>query len=475
MALKMLLPDLISEKARAFRDDRGGAAAVIFAITVLPMAFAIGAAIDYASAIRMRATLTSSLDSAALSVAVAQVSGQSVNLANGPLTQAVKKQLQAALGPYGSSASVSTTASIDASGALEASAQITVPTQLMGIVGVNSINVSATTRVSMPAGPVELAMVLDTTASMAGAKIAALKTAATDLNNTLFSIPNASANVKVAVVPFDAYVNIGLADRNATWLTGAQDYTTPPSGTCQDLPNMVCTGGYTTVNSTCTNDGVPYACSWQSCNGYTQQGTYQSCPSAVNHVWHGCVGSRNFPDDVGANADQAGLGNPVPALIDYYCATPLQRLTNNQATVQTAIDNLNASGETYIAPGLLWAWRTLSPHAPYADGAAYNGHTRKYIVLMTDGFNTHSPNYPDHYGSDTATANSLTAQTCSSIKAKGIKIFTVAFQVTDLTIKSILQTCASSTTAYFDSTSAADLQTAFQSIGNAITQVRILN
>ena len=58
MALKMLLLDMISDKARRFRDDRGGAAAVIFAITVLPMAFAIGAAIDYASAIRMRATLT---------------------------------------------------------------------------------------------------------------------------------------------------------------------------------------------------------------------------------------------------------------------------------------------------------------------------------------------------------------------------------------------------------------------------------
>ena len=475
MALKMLLLDMISDKARRFRDDRGGAAAVIFAITVLPMAFAIGAAIDYASAIRMRATLTSSLDSAALSVAVAQVSGQSVNLASGALTNAVKKQLQGALGPYGASAHVTATASIDSSGALAATAQITVPTQLMGIVGVNSINVSATTRVSLPAGPVELAMALDTTGSMAGAKIAALQTAATDLNNTLFSIPNASSNVKVAVVPFNQFVNIGLADRNATWLTGAQDYTTPASGSCTDLPNMVCTGGYTTINSTCTNDGISSPCSWQSCNGYTQQGTYQSCPSAVNHVWHGCVGSRNFPDDVGANADQVSVGNPVPAMIDYWCAGPLQRLTNSQATVQTAINNLTAGGETYIAPGLLWAWRTLSPHAPYSDGAGYGSRTRKYIVLMTDGINTHSPNYPDHYGTDTATANTLTAQTCASIKAKGITIFTVAFQVTDLTIKGVLQNCATSTSGYYDSTSAADLQTAFQAIGNAITQVRILN
>ena len=68
-----------------------------------------------------------------------------------------------------------------------------------------------------------------------------------------------------------------------------------------------------------------------------------------------------------------------------------------------------------------------------------------------------------------------TAQTCAAIKAKGIVIFTVAFQVSDATIKSVLQNCASTTTGYFDSASTTDLLTAFQSIGNAITQVRILN
>lgn len=458
-----------------FLSDRSGAAAVIFAIVLVPMALAVGAAVDYASAMRMRTTLTSSLDSAALSVAVAQSSGQTVNLANAALTQAVKKALQGALGPYAAGANVATTASIDGSGALAASASITVPTRLMGLVGIRTINVSASTRVSMPAGPVELAMVLDTTGSMAGAKIAALQTAATNLTNTMFSIPNATSNVKIAVVPFTDYVNVGLADRNATWITGANDYTVPATGSCTTEPNMVCTGGYTTVNTTCTNDGVSSPCSYQTCNGYTQQGTYQSCPSSVTHTWYGCVGSRNYPTDAGANSDVADSTNPVPALLDYSCATQLQRLTNSQSTVQTAINNLTANGETYIAPALLWGWRVLSPYTPYADGAAYNSRTRKYIVLMTDGFNTHSPNYPDHEGTDTTAANNLTAQTCAAIKAKGITIFSVAFQVSDPTIKTILQNCATSSTGYYDSASSADLQAAFQAIGNAITQVRILN
>lgn len=458
-----------------FRRNTSGAAAVIFAVALLPMALAVGAAVDYASAMRMRTTLTAGLDSAALSVAVAQASGQNVNLANAALNQAVQKALQGSLGTFAANANIVTTASIDGGGALAASAQISVPTRLMGLIGINSINVTATTRVSMPAGPVELAMVLDTTGSMAGAKIAALQTAATSLTNTMFSIPNAAANVKMAVVPFTDYVNIGLADRNATWLTGAQDYTTPASGPCVDYPNMVCTGGYTTVTGTCTNDGASSSCSWQDCLGWTQQGTYQYCPAPVTHTWYGCVGSRAFPNDTSANADVADSGNPVPALLDYGCSTQLQRLTSSQSTVQTAINNLTANGETFIAPALLWGWRVLSPYTPYADGAAYNSRTRKYIVLMTDGFNTHSPNYPDHEGTDTTTANSLTAQTCAAIKAKGITIFTVAFQVTDLTIKSILQNCATTTTGYFDSTSSTDLVTAFQAIGSEITKVRILN
>ncbi|HMN72256.1 MAG TPA: pilus assembly protein TadG-related protein [Rhodoblastus sp.] len=460
---------------RRFRNDRSGAAAVFFAIALFPILLCAGAAVDYASAIRMRTTLTSSLDSAALSVAVAKSSGQNVNLADAALTQAVQKALQASLGPFAASANVAATASIDGSGALAASAQIGVPTRFMSLVGIRSINVTATTRVSMSAGPVELAMVLDTTGSMAGAKIAALQTAATSLTNTLFSVPNATSNVKMAVVPFTDYVNIGLADRNASWLTGAQDYTTPASGSCQDYPNMVCTGGYTTVNATCTNDGVSSPCSYQACNGYTQQGTYQWCPTPVTHSWYGCVGSRNYPTDVGASADVADATNPVPALLDYGCATALQRLTNNQSSIQTAINNLTASGETYIAPALLWGWRVLSPYTPYADGAAYNSRARKYLVLMTDGYNTHSPNYPDHEGTDTSTANDLTAQTCTAIKAKGITIYAVAFQVSDPTIKAILQNCATTSSGYFDSASSLDLLTAFQQIGAAITQVRIVN
>ncbi|MDE2364303.1 MAG: hypothetical protein KGM42_16630, partial [Hyphomicrobiales bacterium] len=443
----------------------------------------------------MQARLSNGLDSATLSVAIARTNGQTLSVGgvsgDASLSAQVQQALNAALGPAVTQ-NVTTTASatVDASGAIASNATITYPTKFLNIFGAGTLTIGAHSQVVVPAGPIEVALALDTTGSMAGAKIAALQSAATSLTNTLFSIPNAARYVKVGVVPFTDYVNVGLAYQGASWLSNSQNYTVPATGSCTTVPNMVCTST-TTVNTTCVNDGVSSPCSYQNCTNWVQQGTTQSCPQAQTYTWNGCVGSRNFPADIagstaypasaGYTADKADGSTQVPALLNYWCSTPLQRLTSDQTAVQTAINNLTAGGETYIAPGLLWGWRLLSPNTPFADGAAY-GRASKYLILMTDGFNTHSPNYPDHEGADagtvgwttdTANANYLTAATCDAMKSTGIKVFTIAFQVSDPTIKGILQTCASSPSNYYDSGSIAALQSAFAAIGSTITAVRL--
>ncbi len=74
------------------------------------------------------------------------------------------------------------------------------------------------------------------------------------------------------------------------------------------------------------------------------------------------------------------------------------------------------------------------------------------MVLMTDGANTRSPDYGarTHSGGDVALANIRTAELCSNIKGKDIKIFTVAFDVSDATIKDILRSCATSPSHFFE-------------------------
>ena len=204
---------------------------------------------------------------------------------------------------------------------------------------------------------------------------------------------------------------------------------------------------------------------------YGPKGPPSCWPAGSNvYTWSGTVGSRNYPLDLQADVSPA---NRVPAVWNVPSPASLVRLTNNAATVKAQIAALTASDETYIAPGVLWAWRTLSPNLPFSDGAAYGAGTKKIMILMTDGANTHSPNYPDHEATNVADANDITKKTCLNAKALGIVIYTIAFQVSDATIKGILQNCASAPVNYYDATSNAAMLAAFKEIANNLTQLRV--
>jgi Flp pilus assembly protein TadG len=91
------------------------------------------------------------------------------------------------------------------------------------------------------------------------------------------------------------------------------------------------------------------------------------------------------------------------------CPNAVTPLTTSQSTLQTEINGLTHwfGGGTITSEGLMWAWRVLSPNAPYGPnvastlgssyfgGAAYtDASTQKYIVLMTDGINNLQGNGP---------------------------------------------------------------------------------
>ena len=139
---------------------------------------------------------------------------------------------------------------------------------------------------------------------------------------------------------------------------------------------------------------------------------------------------------------------------------------------------MSTTGNTYIPAGLMWGWATLSKNAPYdqAEDAINGQKVRKIMVLMTDGFNTLSPTVPhngSHFGSDTAQSNTYTQELCSNIKAQKVTIYTVAFDVTDANIKSILESCASSPGNYFDASNASELQEAFEKIAADFSPLRL--
>ncbi|MCB1542756.1 MAG: VWA domain-containing protein [Methylobacteriaceae bacterium] len=187
------------------------------------------------------------------------------------------------------------------------------------------------------------------------------------------------------------------------------------------------------------------------------------------------------------------------------CPDPVLRLTNNTSTVKSKIDGLSywQSGGTIISEGLMWAWRTLSPRAPYADGAAYGTPgVEKVIVLMTDGVNElidngnnaaalTTKNVSDYsaygYLGDTRlwNANAVTnyaafntlmdnrlLAACRNAKAAGVKIYTVTFNhagyltsAQQAAAQTLLGQCASQTNYAYTATDAASLTAVFTAIG----------
>jgi len=453
--MKMSLGSFI----RRFAGESGGNVVMTFGLVTTVLIGLAGAAVDYSTTARIRSKLQAAVDSGVLAAALSFYTANADTVVHAHVDRSI---------PNGITPTI-TIAKTD--NRITATLTGDVPTTLLGVMGISSLPIRITSTAVYGTGNAEVILVLDTTGSMAGSKISGLQQAANDFVTTLFSSPNAANSLKIGIVPFTDYVNIGTQYRTASWVYGASDYSTTSNQCWDTYPSATYTNPRPR-SGTCYNDGQPYTCTWTDYDVTLGAAVQQCGPVTANFTWNGCVGSRASPLDLG---DTATAANPVPAILNVGCSAPLQRLTNDRNALKTKIDGLVANGNTYIAPGVLWGWRLLSPNQPFADGAAFDGKTRKIMVVMTDGANTKSPNYPDHEGGDVALANELTTKTCANVKSAGIEVYSVAFSVTDTTIKTILANCASVPPNYYDSTTVSDLQAAFQKIANDINNVRLTN
>jgi hypothetical protein len=182
------------------------------------------------------------------------------------------------------------------------------------------------------------------------------------------------------------------------------------------------------------------------------------------------------------------------------CPDPIVPLTKSKTTLESAIGKLRAyaASGTNISEGLAWAWRVISPSEPFSEGAPYDKKNKKFIVLMTDGFNEVVPqgvawNLSD-YGSigyaenarfGTTDRAAITreldrrlADVCRNIKGKDIQIFTLLFDPVGHTqssdVEGLLRGCATSRDRhFFKASSRGELVRAFQTIANEITKLRL--
>ncbi|MBO9707111.1 MAG: pilus assembly protein [Caulobacter sp.] len=391
-------------------------------------------------------------------------------------------------------------------------------------------------------------------------KIAALTTASQSLVNTLSAAAARASEtdaVKISVVPFSMTVNIGSTYQGQTsWLVGKM----PPGygsgtdifATSQDRFSLLSGLGLTwsgcvesrpapydvtdaSPNSAIANsmfipffapdepdDNVVNTTTSSSSTKYRDVRVVSNTSYPINNNW--------LPDQSTVAGTQATAWATRSQNVTKYdkaykssvysgaktgtaygpnagCGlTSLLRLTNVRTAAETSkvnakLGQMVASGNTNVAMGLMWGWHTLTPNAPFNDGAAYNTRNlTKVIVLLTDGDNTNdvtnNPNksiytgygyigqgrLKDKNGAALTTASSATdrlnaidsreALVCSNARAAGIVIYSIGVGVSPHS-RDILKACATQADMYYDVTDAAQLTSVFNTIAGSIQNLHI--
>jgi len=489
-----------------FASDRSGNFGMMLALMTVPLLTTVGLAIDYSLMSKARSQLQQIADGAVLAVAA---SGEKST----EKMRAIADRYVVAnsTSPNVDSIEVASFAPTGDSVAIGLNGKMR--PIFMGLANIDELDVGATAlAIRGVSGSVEVALVLDNTESMNYEnKIGVLKIAAKNLVTELYK--NKDADVRVALVPYAEQINVGLANRKASWLSVPEDYSKSVTTTAegywhQPMKNTsVCKTWKEAGTRQVEKDGVWVTETWpRSCSAYEQVANGErkwieakTTTTVANDKWFGCVGSRVDNKKLVLTDQSPTVKYPGYVSTSQKCLTEIVPLTKDQKTIEAAIAGMvtSRSGytpQTYIPGGMMWGVNVLSKTEPFAEGADFdpaNQKPRKVIVLMTDGLNTRRVNVTgtlnlDYLNGgaligDTNSANATqrvqtnadTIALCDYAKANRIEIFTVAFKVEDAAAKTMLQGCATDSDHYYDATDASALLEAFMGIGASLTQVRL--
>lgn len=192
----------------------------------------------------------------------------------------------------------------------EGTAKAKVPTRMMGIFGYTDLEIKTHSQASIGQQPVEVALVLDNTASMSGTKLTTLKSASKTLIDTVYKGVNADQFVKIGVVPFAAYVNVGQGNRSASWMSVPANSTTMQN-VCQDIqPATVVPGSCHDVPYNYTVDGVPMTARRRSATGIYGPPVTQCSDVTTVQTWERLRGvARLSAEHLGSELCSQGAGH----------------------------------------------------------------------------------------------------------------------------------------------------------------------
>ncbi|MCP1337622.1 pilus assembly protein TadG-related protein [Futiania mangrovi] len=421
----------------AFLQDRGAAVAVIFALSLVPVAGVAGIALDYATARSAQRHLQAAVDAAALAGAAR------LGAPAGQVKKTAEDSFSTNMSAFPYAGEIKTPKVEVRSDRVEVSAAVDVPTSLSGILGISQMNVAADAIASTVSGqPLEIVFVVDVTQSMGWN--GSFDTARTEIGNMLDGLQARMAggdDIVMSFIPMSDRINVGTA-RGAAWLSA------PAPGNWQGCvePRVEAETGYPFMESA-------------------------RAPSELGFVptpgQFSILRAAGIPQEMHTRGCKTAIIGPTTSIND----------------LRTAMNSIQKDGTGRIDQGIVWAWRMLSPAWRGEWGRsgypANTGERRKIAVLIGDG---HSHGYYYEMGGTngnppagepylgnvpTFLALEHMQELCSRMKADGIEIFVLYLNGTERA-RPYMQACASDPNAMYSVSDTSGLEQAFQDIGSSL-------
>jgi Flp pilus assembly protein TadG len=464
-------------------SNESGNAAIITGMAAIPMILILGSAVDFERASNLHTELQSSVDSAALFAATLQEPNSTI------LTQKSKPYFEANFKADGAT-ELPTFTAVNNGDSVTVSASVLSRNAFMAIAGVPTTSVGARSTVMKSGINLEVSLVLDNTGSMGwtnaktgNASIEDLKTAATSFVDKVMPTVQGDYYTKIAAIPYNVGVNIGspagAITARGSVLSGTS---TTPGSEFYKFASM--------RNGNCSNGS--------DSNGFCYT------TAAITDCVTERIGTHAYTDTGPAIAP---LGRLYAIGSTNSCTvTPYRPLSTDKVALKQTIANMSAANNTVGQIGIAWGWYTLSPNFGMFSGesvpTSYSNlataippptnplKTKKIMILMTDG--EYNSAYADGVMSGKLNYVSYTTSKvinknpdngdpfvqskamCSAIKASGIELFVITFQLDKSKTERVdlVNSCATDTSHIYDADTTS-LDAAFGSIANQLQQMRI--
>lgn len=463
----MIYFNMLKHTIRRYCLHTAGSLAVMFGIMAPVLIGVAGMSLDYSQAFLVKQRLSQALDAAALAAAASSTDGDVIR-------QKVIDFMDANYPPEEVGITYEPIVNIVGDEVI-VTADARYNTLFLRVLGIDSIDVDASTTVVREVQGIEVVLVMDNTGSMASNNnIQALRDAASNFVYIMYGIDVEDGEaadpssldgmarrdrdfIKVGLVPYSGSVNVG------------------PYGLGEDF------------------NGDYYGPAFVN-NPHNLQYT----TATNNNRWLGCVLAEDNPDDTrdisgpwdmyrycrdaddDPYCDLNNRGN-VRRNANYDCPrTPLMPLSKSPSALKTSIDTMNAQGYTHGNYGMAWGYRVISPDFPFEEGVEWdNKYWRKAVVMMTDGVNTIHPRYSAYgptqdHNLRPGDLDDRFEETCDLMKDDDILIYTVTFdRGVNQRTKDLYKECATSEDYYHDAPSKSELIDVFERISRELSNLHI--